>query len=154
MKQWRLYSEVDSSAGWNTSVLAFTSVPLLWSGPAWCPSKRGFLTRQCSSRALSLSQKRPSLAAPLAAVLPDLLAVRSHDIVEGWGVNGWEVHTAAHPSVVFITDKSYVLELSFREFKWEAAESEQSLIDDFLKQGLEKHWPITLLILGCVFLLP
>jgi len=51
----------------------------------------------------------------------------------------WEVHTAAHQSVVIIIARSCLLEFSFKEFKWEAAESEKSLNDHFLNQGLEKH---------------
>lgn len=43
---------------------------------------------------------------------------------------------ATHQLVIIA--KSSLLAVSFREFKWEAAESEKSLNDNFLNQGLEK----------------
>lgn len=118
-----------------------------------CPvsQQEGFFDKQ------ALRQSSPtvtSLAALLAVVLPDPLAIRSHDIWEGWWASRWEVHMAAHQLVVVTIAKSYLLKVSFREFKWVAAESEKPLNDNFLNQGLEKHWPLALLILGCVFLLP
>lgn len=105
MKQQRLWSVFDPQAGSNTSVLAFTSVPqhpvpLPWSGPARCHSRRDFLTSGCSGRALQLSLKRPWLAALLAVVLPDPLAIRSHDIWESWWASRWQVHTTAHQSLL------------------------------------------------------
>lgn len=46
---------------------------------------------------------------------------------------------SVHQSGVTISAKSYLLEVSFRKFKWEAAESEKFLHYNFLNQSLEKH---------------
>ena len=109
MKHQGLWPEVDLQAGSNTSLLAFTSVPqhsvpLPWSGLAWCPSQRDFLTSKSSCRALQLPLKRAALAALLAAFLPDPLAIRSNDIWEGWWAGGKSIQQPTSRLLLLLPD--------------------------------------------------